>query len=130
MLSHVVINRLWLSIFVVICLILVLLLFSGFSEKNLQEVKAQDNLSFNRILVTLNEQVKNQELELFFRFVTPITGNEIDWTIPSYDQEGNYINRAIEEIGDDYICFIERFGEVTMINCTPYSNIASIKYVS
>ncbi|MBC7809669.1 MAG: hypothetical protein H7175_00885 [Burkholderiales bacterium] len=66
-----------------------------------------------------------------FQFVTPLVADEIYWNIPDgLDAEGDVISIDISEIGEDYICFRYRSGEVVDIMCTPFNNIVSFSYLS
>ena len=106
--------------FIIVLAVLIIALSEFLAQNNVSRANAQSKDSFSSLLKMLEDEIINSKVELFIRFVTPINGDEIEWIIPSYDTEGNYINRAISEVGEDYVCFDERFGEVLFKECTPF----------
>lgn len=53
-----------------------------------------------------------------FEFVAPITG-----TLRSVD-----VDASVFSVGDDYVCFSEKWNQGTRQRCTPFSNIASVTF--
>ncbi|MEO8610775.1 MAG: hypothetical protein ABI690_22950 [Chloroflexota bacterium] len=78
----------------------------------------------------IDEQIKaNQGFMISIQFQTPIIENEPVWVIPdTREKDGDEVSVAISEIGDDYVCFDALRGSARYMECTPYSNIASIRY--
>jgi hypothetical protein len=59
---------------------------------------------------------------------TLLTPDGTNWIeVPAYDQKADF-EREWFDIGDDYVCFNERGGQVHVISCIPFSNIAEVVY--
>ncbi|MEO8607887.1 MAG: hypothetical protein ABI690_08405 [Chloroflexota bacterium] len=56
-------------------------------------------------------------------FDKPLVSGEGVWTLPDVTA-----NRAISEVGADYVCFTEPWNNTTRVRCTPFSNITSVSY--
>ena len=108
-----------------VIVLLVCILVSG----KIAPVKATDTAQNMRALLEeWKQQADNGNGTLSFEFNTPlIKGDDTWWFVPYTDQKAE-LERNIGDIGDDYVCFVERWGQNfdTVTRCTPFSNIAEV----
>lgn len=77
------------------------------------------------------QELRDTDVPITVRFITPVVSSEPYWTIPAsieVEGEDTRILRSIGEIGSNYICFNEVAGGARRVDCVPFSNIASITY--
>lgn len=61
------------------------------------------------------------------RFREPLTDvGERTWKVPYTTETG--AERFVGAVGDDHVCFHDVSGDLTIVYCTPFSNIISISY--
>lgn len=129
--GHAITHKFKVYLLAAICLLIALVFGSLALSLSVRGANAQSGDSDMRTLLErLEQEISDSEREVFFEFVHPLIGDETQWTIPDIESEGGYIKHAISEIGEDYICFDERLGEIIMQRCTPFTNIASVSYIS
>lgn len=112
--------------------LVILLLILGFS-KGAENTKAQENTHNMRTMLEQLEEkmISDTDFQVAIRFVTPIIPDEdIVWVLPDhFTDDKDQMSRSISEIGDDYICFDVIGGAARFIECTPFSNIVSVRYL-
>jgi hypothetical protein len=79
---------------------------------------AQDTPSTMRALL---ERLNASGQPVTIQFAAPLVSGETTWTLPD-----GRVNRAIADIGDDYICFSEPWNNDTRTRCTPFVNIVGV----
>jgi len=93
---------------------------------------AQESATDMRALLEhLNAQMTDEVgFQVAIRFAVPlIPDDDLAWVLPDrIDSETDQITRSIAEIGDDYVCFDVFGGAARFIECTPFSNIVSVRY--
>ena len=96
------------------------------ASSNTQAVNEQRNIKL--LLQRMDDKLCNEKgFIVIIDFINPLLADEKSWSIG--DPSDKY-NRSINEIGDDYLCFKERFGQgPDFIRCTPFSNIVSVNYL-
>jgi hypothetical protein len=110
---------------------LVTLMFASDKGLEFPKLATDDSPSSMRTLLEeLDERTETEEGFLIaIRFQTALVpDDDIVWVIPHRRENENDISRLISEIGDDYICFDVLGGNTRFIECTPFSNIVSIRY--
>jgi hypothetical protein len=115
-------------------LILVLLAIGLFSGQMLggttnKVIQAQgDNLQ--SLLELLRQKITtDSDFSVTFQFNAPlIKDDDVWWSVPYFDSNSE-LTRDLYNVGEDYVCFHERWGDVSMIRCTPFSNVVSIVYI-
>lgn len=95
-----------------------------------QPIQASNDRSTMRALFErVNQQINdNDGFLVSIKFVTPLIEDEETWLIPDRRSEDE-VSIAISEIGDEYVCFDTLRGAARFLQCTPYSNIAGIRYL-
>jgi hypothetical protein len=116
---------------IVIGLLLILLLALAThttinASANSEAANEQRNLKL--LLERMDGKLRNEKgFIVIIDFINPLLADEKSWSIG--DPSDKY-NRSINEIGDDYLCFKEQFGQgPDFIRCTPFSNIVSVDYL-
>jgi hypothetical protein len=112
---------------VAVFLILILAISKG--AETLQAQGQADNMRL--LMEQLRNRIANEsEFKVAIRFAIPLIPDEdVVWVIPDkLETDTDEISRAISEIGDDYTCFDVIGGAARFIECTPFSNIVSIRY--
>lgn len=62
-----------------------------------------------------------------FQFIDPPIPEQIQWVVPgALTEEGS--SRRINEIGDDYVCFLEQGTSFNNSVCVTYTNISLVIY--
>ncbi|HEX3049419.1 MAG TPA: hypothetical protein VHP83_02110 [Aggregatilineaceae bacterium] len=79
--------------------------------------------------ISLNQQSQNNpDFTFAIRFQTPLVpDDDIVYVLPDYGDSESDISRFVSEIGDDYVCFDVLGGSARFIQCTPFSNIVSVR---
>lgn len=92
--------------------------------------QAQDRpTNMQALLQQLKHRFETEKgFSFFILFAVPLTSSEEVWVIgpPGADEYQRYITR----IGDDYVCFNELAGQARFETCTPFTNIASVGYLT
>ena len=124
-----IINRFWMITLVAALTVGAIVL----TANNLGTTQAQnDTKTLRTLFERIDLQIKNnQDFLVAIQFQTPIVENKSVWVIPdSREKSGDEVSVYIGEIGDDYVCFDALRGSARYFECTPYSNIVSIRYLS
>ncbi len=69
-------------------------------------------------------QARASDKAITFDFTVPLVTGERVWTLPD-----DTAKRTISSIGNDYVCFSERWNDGYRQRCTPFSNITSITFL-
>jgi len=118
-------RNLLISLVVVIMMLVVL----PNSQKS-ADAQADTAPNMAELIKNLNQKTKDIPGFIFnIQFVTPLIENQPDFQIPFFDAS-QHLNRAIDTIGSDYVCFREIAGGADFERCTPFSNIAEIAYLN
>jgi hypothetical protein len=100
-----------------VSLVAIVLLFAlGGKPATAQEQPARE---MHALLETLN----SNGAAITILFDKPLVSGEGVWTLPDA-----IANRAISEIGADFVCFIEPWNTTTRVRCTPFTNITSVSF--
>jgi hypothetical protein len=69
-------------------------------------------------LYDLLTELQAKNMRVSFEFAAPLMAN-----VRSID-----VNGEVFTVGEDYVCFHERWNQGTRQRCTPFSNIASVTF--
>lgn len=99
---------------------------------SVESLNAQGSMTNMRsLLENLTDRMLNEDgFQVAIRFAEPlIPEDDLVWILPDRrDSDTDEITRAIAEVGDDYICFDITGGAARFMECTPFSNIVSVRY--
>jgi len=104
--------------------VVIFFLLNILGKSNAQEVHASN-------LGNLIQRLADDNIEIYIRFVTPLSEGDSSWTIPGDIVYGEEVvgTRALREVGDDYIC-VDNAGESHVsVYCVPFSNIEYVSYI-
>jgi hypothetical protein len=117
--------------FILLLLAVSILLIVTITQLGFQRVAAQETSTNMRYLFEKIEKQMTSDSGFLvaIQFVTPIVEGEKTWVLPDTREKPNdEVSISISEIDDDYVCFDSLRGSARYIECTPYTNIASIRY--
>ncbi len=83
---------------------------------------AQD--SSQASMKALLENLRDNKTAATVEFAKPLVSGENTWILPDTTSQ-----RAIADVGSDYVCFSEPWNDGSKERCTPFSNIIGVSYV-
>ncbi len=116
---------------VVISLVLAVSLAIFLAMSTMSRANAQDSSRrFAELFTELMPQLQpDGELQIAIRLHTSIVEGENVLIVPQSRDSQEGVSRVVSEIGEDFLCFDVVGGSARFIECIPFSNIASVRYL-
>ncbi|MCL4251302.1 MAG: hypothetical protein KJ065_24340 [Anaerolineae bacterium] len=109
---------------------LVILYILPTKDAHAQEESLAQERQFSDVIeeyIGLAEQDEN--VRIAFRLRTPLLENAQTYVVPTRRTNEEGTSRVVSEIGSDYVCFDTTGAGTRIMECVPFSNIASIDYL-
>ena len=115
------------SVSTIIFIVMMVLMLLNYQSHLLSQTDASN---FRALLEKYKDEMDlNEGFVIAIRLKTPIIPGEEVIIVPDKNESAeDEFSRVISEIGDDYICFDSLGGSARLIECVPFSNIASIRH--
>lgn len=89
----------------------------------------ESETNFKSLLMRLSSEMGiSKNILVTFYFINPIGDDLIKLTVPRFNDDVRV--SAIKEVGDDYLCIGDGLVGNEINTCIPFTNIASILYIS